>query len=507
MWRIWDKPNSLLAQILKHRYFATSEFLDCGVGTRPSYGWQSILHGRELLKQGLQQVIGNGLSTEVWLDNWLLEDIPRPPRYQQDTLVDLTMEVWDLIDAPTHSWNRDRVRQFIHEDDVELVLQTKFSLTMDDSMVWALSANGSYNTRSSYKLLETLQDRQSNQTSQLPPLERQLWNNLWKTKAPPKLKHFMWRALSGALAVRQRLSTRGITLNTTCTRCGMHEESICHVLFQCKPARETWQRSGFPLPPGGFSRSSVFLNFYHLITESRKQNSSVETRRRFPWILWQIWKARNAFCFENTRAEAEVIFNKAQEDTSSWFHAQSAQSGDLSCSRGAVVAVERWKPPPCNMEKCNVDASWHGHARISGAPWITRDSKGQAVSHSRRSYSGVNSLLEAELLALFWAIESLKNLRMKKVILEISSKEVYELITNSIRLPRYWQVLNNIRALLYNACNYHFMYVHHTCNRVASEVATSVTRDLRLQSYVASGGPSWLSSLILLEAVTTGQDQ
>ena len=93
------------------------------------------------------------------------------------------------------------------------------------------------------------------------------------------------------------------------------------------------------------------------------------------------------------------------------------------------------------------------------------------------------------------------------MILEISSKEVYELITNSIRLPRYWQVLNNIRALLYNACNYHFMYVHHTCNRVASEVATSVTRDLRLQSYVASGGPSWLSSLILLEAVTTGQDQ
>lgn len=127
-WCIWDKPNSLLAQVLKHRYFATSEFLEFGVGTCPSYGWRSILHGRELLKKGLQQVIGNGLSTNVWSDNLLLEDIPRPPRYQQDALVDLTMEVRELIDVPSHSWNRDHVRQFIHEDDVELVLQTKFSL-------------------------------------------------------------------------------------------------------------------------------------------------------------------------------------------------------------------------------------------------------------------------------------------------------------------------------------------------------------------------------------------
>lgn len=56
----------------------------------------------------------------------------------------------------------------------------------------------------------------------------------------------------------------------------------------------------------------------------------METRRRFIWIHWQIWKAKNAFCFENTRAEAEVIFTKAEEDASSWFHAKTEQAGDLS---------------------------------------------------------------------------------------------------------------------------------------------------------------------------------
>ncbi|CAN6868504.1 unnamed protein product, partial [Brassica oleracea] len=44
-------------------------------------------------------------------------------------------------------WNRHHVCQVIHEDDVELVLQTKLSLPRDDSLVWSFSANGSYNTR------------------------------------------------------------------------------------------------------------------------------------------------------------------------------------------------------------------------------------------------------------------------------------------------------------------------------------------------------------------------
>ncbi|KAH0853586.1 hypothetical protein HID58_090643 [Brassica napus] len=37
-------------------------------------------------------------------------------------------------------------------------------------------------------------------------------------------------------------------------------------------------------------------------------------------------------------------------------------------------------------------------------------------------------------------------------------------------------------------------------NSMAVEIASSVTRDRRLQSYVAKGGPSWLSSFLLSEA-------
>ncbi|KAH0858957.1 LOW QUALITY PROTEIN: hypothetical protein HID58_087218, partial [Brassica napus] len=139
------------------------------------------------------------------------------------------------------------------------------------------------------------------------------------------------------------------------------------------------------------------------------------------------------------------------------------------------------------VSKINVGASWDGDTIISGASWINRNS---------RSYSGVKFFLEAEFLATFWAIEAVKNLRLNSVILEVSSKEVYELITNSLRGPQNCLVLNNLCSLLHTAGNYHIT--------VASEVVASVTRDLRLHSYVASGGLRWLTPLINLEAAANG---
>lgn len=76
-WRIWSSPDSLLAQILKHRYFKNGSFLDSSIGNRPSYAWRSILHGRELLQKGLLTSVGNGESIKVWQDKWILDKISK----------------------------------------------------------------------------------------------------------------------------------------------------------------------------------------------------------------------------------------------------------------------------------------------------------------------------------------------------------------------------------------------------------------------------------------------
>ncbi|WZZ52971.1 hypothetical protein YC2023_053078 [Brassica napus] len=160
-WRLWSSPESLLGRILKQRYFARTSFLESSVGTRPSFAWRSIIHGRELLKQGLFKQIGDGRNTKVWLDNWVMDPVPRPPNYNQEAVVDLTLTVRDLIDVHTGSWNESLVRQLIAEEDVTLVLNTKIIPTRTDYLRWGFSQHGKYETKSGYSLIEVLSERQS----------------------------------------------------------------------------------------------------------------------------------------------------------------------------------------------------------------------------------------------------------------------------------------------------------------------------------------------------------
>lgn len=240
--RIWFNPQSLLARVMKSRYFRNGDFLDCNIGTRPSYAWRSIMHGRELLKQGLLKKVGNGLDTHVWYENGLLMETPRPPRYRTDE-VDLTLKVSDLIDGRYGSWDAVRVRHLFVEKDANHILSMKPDHRKTDAMVWGYSRDGQYNSQSGYKLLEHMQNNVNPDTPSFPPVERRLWSNIWKMKTLPKIRHFIWRALTGALAVAMRLHMRGIQMDSACKACHSHPETICHILFHCTTAREVWRLS------------------------------------------------------------------------------------------------------------------------------------------------------------------------------------------------------------------------------------------------------------------------
>lgn len=275
-WRILSNPNSLLAQILKHKYFKNCSFMDSRVGTRPSYAWRSILHGREVMEKGLLKSLGNGDNTRVWIDNWLMDKVPRTPCYRADSVVDLTLKVSDLIDQHT-VWIVNRVWDVFSPADAPLVLNTKRNISKQDSIIWGFAKDGRYTSKSGYKLLEDLQSWNALSPS-LPPIETQLWKDLWKTKTSLKIRHFLWRALSGALAVKDRLRSRGIQVDPSFPVCVGAPETICHVLFNCQFAQEVWSHHHTLIPPAGFSTNSVFLNLHHLFQFSKKSEVPSDVR-------------------------------------------------------------------------------------------------------------------------------------------------------------------------------------------------------------------------------------
>ena len=78
-WRLLTSPDTLCGQVLKAKYFPNTTILQCTAREGISYSWRSILHGLQLLKQGLIWRIGNGNNTNIWADPWIPRGCIRKP--------------------------------------------------------------------------------------------------------------------------------------------------------------------------------------------------------------------------------------------------------------------------------------------------------------------------------------------------------------------------------------------------------------------------------------------
>lgn len=74
--------------------------------------------------------------------------------------------------------------------------------------------------------------------------ENDMWRLVWSIEGPPKLKHFMWRACKGSLAVKERICYRHYTADNMCQICGK-VEIIIHFLFEYEHDANIWQYRGW----------------------------------------------------------------------------------------------------------------------------------------------------------------------------------------------------------------------------------------------------------------------
>ncbi|KAH0906146.1 hypothetical protein HID58_037973, partial [Brassica napus] len=233
----------------------------------------------------------------------------------------------------------------------------------------------------------------------------------------------------------------------------------------------------------GFTKDGVYTT-----RSGYKMLSSII--KSFPWILWNLWKGRNALMFEKTRISASSMVTKALEEAEIW---NKVNSNVLACEEVQVqppTVQNIWTKPPLGSIKCNIGMAWSSLGPFTGASWITRDSCGRPIHHSRRAFCSSAYKRESDLKSLLWAIEAMGSLRVKKVIFEASSFEVRQSLLHPYHYMDLLPLIQRILALLHCFEN----------NSVAQAIAESVVIGARSQSYVGSGGPLWLQQLIQQEA-------
>ncbi|XP_010472251.1 PREDICTED: uncharacterized protein LOC104751896 [Camelina sativa] len=448
-WRMLNNPTSLVARFFKSRYFRYKSILDCGTGSRPSYAWRSILQGRDLLKKGLLKVIGDGSNTLVWQEKWIQEEHPRAP-YRAQIFFDVRLKVSDLRDPSTGHWDVSKIENLFPPGDANRILAMKLAVGQPDRFIWPYNKAGAYTVKSGYWLSRTLPS-----LYEKPPEElirsNKLKAKVWRLKTVPKIKSFLWRMLSGALAVADRLACRGISIDLRCPVCGDARETISHTLFGCHVARQAFALANVPLPSGGFSESSVENNWEHLEKVIQDTAAPEEIRSVIPWLLWNVWKYRNTVVFQGKQGEVQEIVIKAYQDALQWKDAQRQEE---------------------------------------------LDHNGQVVHHAREAFTRSKSICEAGLRCVLWTVSALRDLHVARVIIAIDSAQVVEAITNPHNWPRFGLLLQEIQQLIEGFESWDCETVGRSANQAAVAIAKSVTRENRFQSYLALGGPSWLHDLI-----------
>ncbi|KAK2661076.1 hypothetical protein Ddye_007609 [Dipteronia dyeriana] len=133
-WRLVNNPDSLVARVLKARYFHSDSFLSWSIGSRSYCVWKSIFWGREVVLKGIRCSVGDGRNIVVYKDSW----IPRPGSFKVfspiclpgNALVSKLMEKQGRL-------NQNLVRSYFIKDEADLILSIPLSVhAMSDSFLW-----------------------------------------------------------------------------------------------------------------------------------------------------------------------------------------------------------------------------------------------------------------------------------------------------------------------------------------------------------------------------------
>ncbi|KAM1776455.1 hypothetical protein ACFX15_042380 [Malus domestica] len=437
-WRLIHNPDSLWAKVLKARYFPNCSFLDAKKGSRASWGWNSLLVGRDILLQGAHWQIMNGRSVHVWVDRWL-PSLPLGHPMPGRVSVTRDTRVASLLTSSPRLWNIDFLQPFLSVDERSAILATPLGDDLlPDRLVWPHTGTEMYSVWSGYLWARSSrqQEMPSRASSSSTPTS-QIWTLIWSLKTPPKVRHFMWRLAHGALATFEKMYVRKLASTLLCPICQKQVESLEHLFLMCSWVEPIWFGGMLNLR---IDRSSIssWLNWF-LSVASRRYGSKEERWEILSYIAvscWHIWTARCKFLFQQVNLNPYQVLMAIRTARGKFFEAKGASAIMSSDALPMIGQEVRWSPPPLHFFKVNVDASWNSSS-LSGFVGVVIRAEGGTFVAARRESISASSVASAEAFALVKSCELAAELGLGCIIVESDYKNSISALSSSLVTGRW----------------------------------------------------------------------
>ncbi|GMJ06213.1 hypothetical protein like AT4G29090 [Hibiscus trionum] len=118
-WRLITRPQCLLAQVLKARYYPNDNLLNANLGSNPSYVWRSIWNAKGLIEKGRGWRIDNGQHINIWNEPWLSG--PSGGFLKNQAINCNYTLVSDLIDNTSGTWKIANLELIFDEEHVRKI--------------------------------------------------------------------------------------------------------------------------------------------------------------------------------------------------------------------------------------------------------------------------------------------------------------------------------------------------------------------------------------------------
>ncbi|CAA7053039.1 unnamed protein product [Microthlaspi erraticum] len=250
------------------------------------------------------------------------------------------------------------------------------------------------------------------------------------------------------------------------------------------------------MTPGVFPSNGIFTNLDFLLWRVKENQVPDKTIDQFPWIVWQLWKARNAKVFENADITPEHTFQLAHAETEAWFAAQILEEviDEDTITLSTVVQEE----PPINFPGCQVDASWGIYSYFIGMGLVLDHESGDNV-YGASARSQVLSPLHAEFAALIWAMKVALQLGYTSLSFETDCLQLVTIIEEE-DWPSLASELDEFQLIHASFIYFSLSFIPRLCN-VCADCLSKGERACGFSfTHVNPSIPSWAA----LEAVLIG---
>ena len=138
--------------------------------------------------------------------------------------------------------------------------------------------------------------------------------------------------------------------------------------------------------------------------------------------MWYIWKGRNNKVFSNLNIDPRETLKLAETKSTLWAEAQMVKT------QGAIHQAGVSTLPMISGRWCFTDGSWKENDFFSGQGWYNTLEGFDGLIGARNVRANL-SPLHAEMEALLWAMECMRNLRQYQVTFATDCSQLVTMVS------------------------------------------------------------------------------